>query len=371
MKGKARHFYPGANTCTGFFSLYDSVFADVERKYVIKGGPGTGKSTFMKAIGEKLQNQGYDVEFLHCSSDSNSLDGVIIPSLRLGLVDGTAPHVIDPKYPGAIDEIINFGEYWDKSKLAAHRIIIIDLTNQISACFRKTYEVFGFAKELHDQWETYYIEGMDFAKANRMAVQLTEEILDSAPNLNSKAKERHMFMGAATPEGAKHFYENLTGELDARYVIKGRPGTGKSTLMRKVAAAALAKNYDVEFYHCSFDANSVDMIIIPTLSTALLDGTAPHVLDPSRPNDKLVDMFLCVNPEVYNKNLEKIQEVENRYNGTMKAGVSYIAEAKRLHDELESYYIQSMDFDGINQKRAQVWQDIQSYIGSLGQALVG
>ena len=32
--------------------------------------------------------------------------GIIIPALKIGLVDGTAPHVIEPKAPGAIEEYV-------------------------------------------------------------------------------------------------------------------------------------------------------------------------------------------------------------------------------------------------------------------------
>ena len=35
-------------------------------------------------------------------------------------MDGTAPHVVDPKLPGASDKILNFGEFWDESRLSIY-----------------------------------------------------------------------------------------------------------------------------------------------------------------------------------------------------------------------------------------------------------
>lgn len=91
--GKARRLFPGGNTAFGFHSFYDQIIeVDAARIFIIKGGPGVGKSTFMKRIGEEMLKYGYDVEFHHCSSDNNSLDGVVIPSLNAALIDGTAPH---------------------------------------------------------------------------------------------------------------------------------------------------------------------------------------------------------------------------------------------------------------------------------------
>src|SRR5690625_200492 len=104
MSGSSRHAFLGGNTPLGFFSYFDHLIrpGDGKRLFVIKGGPGSGKSYFMHRIGERLQAEGLDVEYFHCSSDADSLDAIRIPSLDVAWVDGTAPHVIDPKYPGII-----------------------------------------------------------------------------------------------------------------------------------------------------------------------------------------------------------------------------------------------------------------------------
>ena len=93
-KGKIRHMFPGGNTSQGFFSYYDYILGQEEASRIIciKGGPGVGKSTFMKQIGAEMVDKGYDVEFMHCSSDNNSLDGIVIPAIKVALLDGTAPH---------------------------------------------------------------------------------------------------------------------------------------------------------------------------------------------------------------------------------------------------------------------------------------
>ena len=45
--------------------------------YLIKSGPGCGKSTLMKRLARKAEQQGQPIERVHCASDPDSLDGVV------------------------------------------------------------------------------------------------------------------------------------------------------------------------------------------------------------------------------------------------------------------------------------------------------
>jgi predicted ABC-type ATPase len=106
-----KHLFLGCMTHQGFFSYYDKVIDayDLKKLYILKGGSGVGKSTFMKKFGAAFT--GENIDYLHCSADKDSLDGIILPDKRIGIIDGTAPHIIDVKYPGVIDETVNLGEY--------------------------------------------------------------------------------------------------------------------------------------------------------------------------------------------------------------------------------------------------------------------
>ena len=60
----------GGNSCRGFVSLYDG-FPPEEGAFlhIIKGGPGTGKSSFMRAVGAAAEERGLDVHDVLCSGD--------------------------------------------------------------------------------------------------------------------------------------------------------------------------------------------------------------------------------------------------------------------------------------------------------------
>ncbi len=87
-------FYLGANSPGGFYSLYDELLRPEEARsiYILKGGPGCGKSSLMRRVGAAMEEHGLDVEYIVCSGDPDSLDAVVIPALATAIVDGTAPH---------------------------------------------------------------------------------------------------------------------------------------------------------------------------------------------------------------------------------------------------------------------------------------
>lgn len=349
-------YLASANTSAGFISFFDSVIKDAERVYIIKGGPGCGKSTFIRRAGEELLEAGFDVDFIYCSADKDSLDGIFVHEINAAIVDGTAPHVIDPKYPGAIERILDFGDYWDVDYLRSNREKIRYFIDEINREYAKYYGFMKNAKLIHDRWEVEYLKGMDFDKADRIAENLIKEVVIGSKN--KKAKEWHRFPGALTPQGQVSFYDNLTGGIKNRYIVKGRPGSGKSTMTRKVAKAAMEAGYDVEFYHCGFDPNSLDMILIPELSFAMLDGTAPHVVDPG-PEDKLIDMFTCINTDIVHETENPIKGITEEYAEEICKARKAYERTKRLHDELEKYYIEATDFNDVDALRVRIIKAIK------------
>lgn len=354
-----KNYYAGGNTFLGFYSLYEDIFRGLRRLYIIKGGPGTGKSSLIRSIGLEINEKGYNIEYFHCSSDNKSLDGLIIPGLEIGIVDGTAPHIVDPKYPGAIDQIINLGEYWDETKLRYQQNAIVRLSDEITENFKFAYENFREAKIIHDEWEQIYLSAMDFDKANNITQNLLNRIFDNVQDSEKNPTIKNRFFGAATPLGAVNFIENITEDIEKRFIVKGRPGSGKSTMMKKIGNYAEGLGLSVEYYPCGFDPHSLDMIIIPTLSVAVIDGTSPHVINPSRDNDEIIDMFkLCIDNDVEKNKEKELVTIEQRYKLKMTIATNYIKEAKRLHDLLETYYIDAMDFTKVENKKQKLIEEI-------------
>jgi hypothetical protein len=365
MKGNVKNYYAGGNTARGFVNLFDSSIQGLERVYILKGGPGSGKSTLIRSIGNDLSERGYDIWFIHCASDNNSLDGVIIPYLKVGIVDGTLPHVVEPRLPGAVEQYVDLGKAWNITQLAERRAEISELNQKIKEAYDAAYADFSEALRIHDEWEAIYIQNMDFSAADKVIAEYID-IIFASQKLNKQSAVYHRFLGAATPKGPVDFIQNLTEDVDKRYFIKGRPGSGKSTMLKKLAAVAEERGFNVEIYHCGFDPNSLDMIILRELGVAIFDSTAPHEYFPDRDNDEIIDMYArCVKPGTDEAYAAQLADIKSRYSSKMSEATAHLARSKSLREQLEDIYVQASDFRLVDQIRENIRKDIYDIIAGI------
>ena len=169
-------YFAASNSAGGFYSHYTACFDDarIGHLYAIKGGPGTGKSRFLRDVAEYGVGIGWRCEYIYCSSDPNSLDGVILSrrDRAIALLDATAPHVYEPTRPGAREDLVNLGIFWDSERLESESARIGRLQEQKSAAYRRAYRYLraaGEARQAHDELLRPYIrQGQIAACAARL-----------------------------------------------------------------------------------------------------------------------------------------------------------------------------------------------------------
>jgi len=354
--------FAGGNTAEGFRSFYNHIIGqEAARVIVIKGGPGVGKSTFMKYVADHITRLGQSADFFHCSSDPGSLDGVVFPDMGVALIDGTAPHTVDPRFPGAVDEILYLGDYWNESAIRASRDDIVACTRDISRLFQRAYRFLRTAGDVLDDWSEANAEALITGTANKVARSVVDQITQDAPVADRPGTERHLFASAITPDGFVNYLDTVVSGCDRRYVVRGGPGSGKSTLISRVAARAVECGMDVELFHCSLNPASLEHLVIPSIGTAIITSVEPHEwkgLPDSATDDTVIDMEQCLNPATVRRNQDIIEYDRKLMHEAMSRAVHFLGEARRAHHFLESFYTPNIDFDAVSELREKTLQRI-------------
>ncbi|KLU64886.1 ATP-dependent RecD-like DNA helicase [Desulfosporosinus acididurans] len=367
-KRVVKKMFPGAVTSKGFFSYYNYIIEpNALHIFIIKGGPGVGKSTFMKKIADNISKLGYDIEYHCCSSDNNSIDGLVIPALGVALLDGTAPHIVDPKNPGAVDEIINLGDYWDENIIQKAKPEIMRCNYQVGRYFQASYYALMEAQLAMDEWEFYVKEHQNWHAINQMTLSVENDIFGSGNT--GHGKERHLFAWAHTPQGKTQFIDTLLQDTSALYLLKGQPGTGKSTFLKRIAERAITYGLNVEYYHNTLDPAKLDLIIMPDLHKALCVVSEPYEYTPQLNCKQItLDFDQSVDMSGLNNFSSDIEDCRERVNKNIQRAIKNSSRAKATHDLMESYYIAAMDFSAIEGKRQEIEARIQNML-ELGIAV--
>lgn len=364
MTGKARRYFPGNNTPEGFFSYYHYILSqrEAEKIWCIKGGPGVGKSTFMKKIGETMLAEGYDVDFLHCSSDNNSLDGIVIRDLKISLIDGTSPHVVDPINPGAVDSIIHLGDFWNEAGIRRNKLELIETNERIGAIFARVYNYLSAAEKMYDNVSSIASQRIKDVEFYKIAARLIGDELANRELSPELGQIKRFFASAITPTGLENYINVLTEGYNKVYILETSIGAGCERIIDLLSESALYRGFDIEAYYCPMKPESkIEHLLIPDLSIAIVTSNSYHKiqLDESKQNVVTIDLKALELQEISQIQADIAQDCEKRMDELLKKAIRYLKEAKKEHDHLETYYIPNMDFTMIETLRREIEDKIK------------
>lgn len=335
-------FFLGSNTKRGFFPLFEELRdpGNGNRMYILKGGPGSGKSSLMKRLGKALEEQGHQIEYIPCASDPNSLDAILDYDAKTSVVDGTAPHTLDPKYPGAYDTIINLGDAWDQNSLTGNKARIMELCDIISGCHTMATSCVTAAANLLETNRS-----IASAYVNQDVVHSAEKQISEALTDCKIGKERKRLLSAVSVGKTVFFEYTLTALCPKLYVIADEWGAASTVLLSELHQLALAKQWEVITCYCSIESpDKIDHLLFPSSGIGITTANSFHSVQRA---EELISVTGLMKPQnsydtdVLTGHLASAQ-------GLIETACSHVEHAKQLHDELEAYYIAAMDFSKVD-----------------------
>lgn len=341
MNGNGIRTFLSANTPEGFFSYFNE-FASDKDNYIIKGGPGTGKSGLMKKVASKALREGYFVEYVYCSSDPDSLDAVYVPEKGFFIADGTPPHVLEPKFPGACGGMINMGECWDDAVLRRAKDDVKSLNGEISETYARAYRYLSAAssafKDICQDAQKYII-------ADKSEKFISNLIARTIPKRHGPAGNVfRRFLSGVTPKGFLTFKDTIY-TLCSRVIPFSDSYCISPMFIERIISAAVDAGYDVYEFHSPICPERAVHVAIPDLDTAFVTSNKFCSFDPQGARSINIKRFL--NPDIA-ATAARIRFDNKLMGRCIDRALAELKRAKSLHDDLEEIYISAMDYGKVD-----------------------
>lgn len=332
---KADAVFAASNSANGFKSYYDGIFKreELDRLYIIKGGPGTGKSSFMKRVAEYSEARGHYVERYRCSSDPDSLDGMIIDD-KIGFLDGTAPHSFDAELVGARDEIINLGEFWDSDKLAARVKDIDKLCSEKREAYIKGYRYLSSCASLDSIMRALVLPSI---KERKLMGYVSRIFSDIPSSMGTKITPT--LVDSVGMKGRVRFdnYEKCAKKL---YSISDHYGTAH-IFISAVITAAQRKGIEMRISYDPVIPEKPDAVFLCNCGVAFVKCEDDFC---EYENTQRVNMKRFIDKNIIDGVKKEYRYDAKLYDVLLSSACEAFSKAGEYHFELEAIYSQCMDF---------------------------
>ena len=348
-------FFLGANTPSGFYSLYDQMLEPekARRVFLLKGGAGCGKSSLMGRVADTLTQAGERAEYIRCSGDPDSLDAVIFPDLGAAIVDATAPHVMEPRLPGVVESYVNLGRFYDHAALASLRPEIEGATTGYKEHYKRAYRCLTAAVQLFEDNRALLVTPALEAKTLKRARGILSREVKRTGRTPGKAVQR--FLGAVSCQGLSCRFDTVDALCRKVYELRDSYGLAAG-MLTALAAGCMSAGYDVILCPSPLFPDRAEHLLIPELSLAFVTS-APGLEYPGRPYRR-IRLDTMADAETLKKYKARLKFSRKVHAALLDEAVEALAQAKAVHDQLEAFYNPHVDFDGVYQQAREISEEL-------------
>lgn len=347
-----------AYTGQGVQHKYEELLAESTKTIFLKCLPTHSLSQVLNDLADYFTGRGYDIDRFMNPGHVDKTDALYVKKLKLFILQASHPVSFEPTDLGKRHQVFCFYDVYHQEQLLARHDAVRAMRKEENKRMDRTLHSLKQAKAIHDEWEAVNIARMDWARHEEMTEQLKQELFGTV-HLAKTAHFSHRIVGSLSSGSAHDFIPSITQHAKRRYLIKGLPGTGKSTMMRALGDEAKRRGLDVLYGWCGLDPDSIDLVLFPELSVCLFDSTKPHAYDAESPRDVLVDIVpLCAEDEESEKKIDAIrvryQQVIGEAGAQMQLGVQAQNSARIQMDR-------ALDMEMFENKRQSLFACIKEY----------
>jgi len=344
-------YFLGGTTSDGFKTDFnETIYSKDKFTYILKGGPGTGKSTIMKKIAGTFSDTD-DIDLYYCSSDEKSLDAVVLNKKGIIVVDGTSPHVFDPIYPGIKQTIIHLGDFWNIESLKKNEENIIIATKENSEWHKRCRRYITALSSINSD---IYSIGLSSLNKNKLSGFIERFVKKNIPDKKSDSgKVSFKKYSVMTQNG----YISQEIPYKNKFFLCDGLFAGSDFMLRKLEKYITERGYNIIISKCEICNNILyEHIAIPELDIALISSNPLNKIEPHTTKINFSRFYF------HNKVSEKKERLafsKKALSNMADEAAKCMKKAKEIHDELEKFYVSAIDFEKINKLTDKLIKEIK------------
>ena len=267
---KVLRYFLGSSSPQGYVSRPDQLGEPGGwRCWVVQGGAAASRSAVIARARRAMEGRDALVEELVCSGDPSTLDGAIFPGCRVSIADGDPPHAIQPRHPGAYEEMVSLWGCLDRRVLWDAREEIIRLAREEERLERDAggylYAAGALTGELASMGAAATDRGKLLAYARRLAAR------EFPRPAGKKGGEKVRLLSAVTPEGQLLLRDTVAAAAPRAIAIEDSWGAVANALLEALEDLALESGLEVVTCRCPlFPFTKLDHLLLPQLGLGFL-----------------------------------------------------------------------------------------------------
>ncbi|MBU3189337.1 ATPase [Clostridium bowmanii] len=169
--GYDRHLFATAFTPNGIVTYIENLCSDYKKIYILKGGPGTGKSNVLEFLSDEALRWGYYVEIFHTPLIPEKIEHILIPQLNVAILTSNEINNLD-----LAGTVIDMKDCLNLSALEKNKTETEYDSAEFFILLNKGLATIKEAKSLHDKLETFFVPNMDFSKVDAVLTKIIKKI---------------------------------------------------------------------------------------------------------------------------------------------------------------------------------------------------
>ncbi len=302
---------------------------------LLKGGPGTGKSTLMKRVAAAFPED--DVSVYHCASDPRSLDAVVLEQRGIYVADATAPHEAGTPLPGVTGILLDLaaGIGTETMQDAAETVRALYAANQ--AAHLQARKGFAGIAALEAQIIAAGERALLRGKLQRYAEGLAGRILPKKNGTQGRLLYRQRI--AVTPDGRQAF---LPQDFDL-IVLSDPARTAAVMLLRLLAEAAAERGLTAELTRSLTRADRAAVMMVLPEQKLILAAEEALPRDAEAVPVTVLHLRRFYDADMLRQHRTLIRFCAKSAAAAEEQTAALLRDALRIHDELETHYIRVLD----------------------------